>query len=219
MATIRAVLIALGYGDGKSVIDRLISTGVSSDDKVLIAIPKPVEVGVARAVDDVKSFMRSRGLGEPTLIEIPQDPIEGISQVIDVLDKLRTSELLIDLSLGSSYLATYIILALLMVGHSASIFIKFRNDNEVIIPPLIFRITLDALSRPLYELLELIISKPGMTYEEITLRTGLKERVVRTLISELDRLGLVYRRGRAAGIYPSKWAQLIIKAMRTRLKR
>lgn len=219
MVTIRAVLIAVDGSNSDSVIDRLVSTGVSSDDEVLIAIPKLAEVGIAKVINDVKTFMRNRGLGEPRLIEVSRDPIEGISHVIDAIDALEANELLVDLSLGSPYLVLYIVLALLMMGHSASIFIKFRNNDEVVIPPLIFRVTLDALSKPLYELLELIVSKPGMTYDELTLRTGLKERVVRTLISELDKLGLVYRRGRIAGIYPSKWAQLVVKAMRSRLRR
>ncbi len=216
MITVRAFLITLGDSE-RGVLRRLRDSGASVDDTVLLIAPEPPPCNANEVFSRLSESMRSYGLKEPELIKVPIDPSEGILKLLNVIEACGCRELVIDLSNGPPYLSTYLLMALFLSGREATIYAGSCGDSDVVVPPTVLGLIKAKVSKQLYELLSIVVSNPGITDSELSLRLGRKEKTIKVMVTELGRLGLIYRKGRAAGIYPSKWASVALKAFKSRV--
>ncbi len=216
MITVRAFIITLGSNE-ETVLRRLRESGASVDDTVLILTPEPLPCNTDDVFKRLISSMRSYGLNEPELIKVPIDPSEGLLKLLDVIESCGCRELVIDVSSGPPFLSTYLLMALFLSGREATIYAGSCDESDIVIPPTVLGIVKARMSRQLYDLLSIVVNSPGITDAELSLRLGKKEKTIKVMVTELGKLGLIYRKGRAAGIYPSKWASVALRAFRSKL--
>lgn len=206
----RVFVITLGFHEDHA-IRLLTSSGAASDDRVVVLTAKPVVPAVRRAYEGLRAFAMRVGVGEPEIVEVPPELAEGVESILKVFE--GAGELVLGLSGGMRYLIVFTLVALVLSGKPATIHIYPEGGEvpEVVIPKdavaSLRRLPTDAELRILKE----VVSNPGITDEEVAERIERKVKTVKNVVSELVKSGLIVRKGRRGGLYPTEWGALIAR--------
>jgi len=207
---LRVFVITLGFHEDHA-IRLLTSSGAASDDRVVILTAKPVVPAVRRAYEGLRAFAMRVGIGDPEIVEVPPELALGVESILNVFE--CANELVLGLSGGMRYLIVFTLVALVLSGKTATIHIYPEGGDvpEVTIPKDVVaslrRLPTEAELRILKE----VTASPGITDEEVAEKIGRKVKTVKNVVSELVKAGLVVRRGRRGGLYPTEWGALIAR--------
>ena len=159
----------------------------------------------------MRSYTLRVGLGEPELVEVSPTLAEGIESILKVFNE--DAEYVLGLSGGMRYLIVFTLVALVLSGRSATIWIYPESGEapEVTIPKDVVRSLRKLPTEAELRVLKEVAASPGITDEEVAGRIGRKVKTVKNVVSELAKSGLVVRRGRRGGLYPTEWGVLIAK--------
>jgi len=205
---LRVFVFTLGFHEDYA-IRLLTSSSASFDDKVVILTGSPLITATKKAIEGLKTFTTRIGIGEPLVVEVPPSVNEGISTILKVFS--YDAEYVLGLSGGTGYLIVFTLIALVLSGRNAKIYIHPEGSNvpEILIDKYVLttlrRLPTEAELRVLNE----IVKTPGITDEEIAIIIGRKVKTVRNIVTELNKSGLIIKRGRRGGIYPTEWGKVI----------
>ena len=113
---------------------------------------------------------------------------------------------------GMRYLIVFTLVALILSGRSATIIYPEGGEvPEVTIPKVVVGTLRKLPTEAELRVLKEVAASPGITDEEVAERIGRKVKTVKNVVSELAKSGLVVRKGRRGGLYPTEWGALIAK--------
>jgi len=122
------------------------------------------------------------------------------------------AEYVLGLSGGMRYLIVSTLVALILSGRSATIIYPEGGEvPEVTIPKVVVGTLRKLPTEAELRVLKEVAASPGITDEEVAERIGRRVKTVKNVVSELAKSGLVVRRGRRSGLYPTEWGALIAK--------
>lgn len=203
-------MITLGFHEDHAI--RLLTTSSATrDDKVFVLTGKPVVPAARRAFEGLRSYMLRVGIGEPELVEVPPNLAEGVEAVLKVFS--HDVEYVLGLSGGMRYLIVFTLIALVLSGRSATIWIYPEGGEvpEVVVPKDVVASLRRLPTGAELRILKEVANSPGITDEEVAEKVGRKVKTVKNVVSELVKSGLVIRKGRKGGLYPTEWGLLIAR--------
>ncbi len=192
------------------IVRRLHQSSASVDDDIIVFTVKPIQGAVKRAFEGLVGYTRSVRLKYPELVEVPlASTPEALKIIVDVLSG-KQEPFIVDLSGGMRALGVLVLTALLVMNIKADIYVQPEagDVNEVKIPKELFEYLEKPLTIEEQSILREIIMNPGITIEELAARQGKSVRTIRNSLTRLRKL-LVVQKGRKAGLYPTKWTQIL----------
>jgi len=198
----------LGFHEDHA-IRLLTSSGASFDDRVVVLTGSPLVTATKKAIEGLRAFTLRMGIGEPVVIEVPPSFNEGISTILRVFSD--NAEYVLGLSGGMGYLIVFTLIALVLSGRNAKIYIYPEGGDvpEILIDKYVLTTLRKLPTEAELRVLNEIVKAPGITDEEIAVIIGKKVKTVRNIVSELNKSGLIIKRGRRGGIYPTEWGKVI----------
>jgi len=205
---LRVFIFTLGFHEDHA-IRLLTSSGASIDDKVVILTESPLITATKKAIEGLKAFTTKAGIGEPLVVKVPPSVNEGISTILKVFS--YDAEYVLGLLGGTEYLIVFTLIALVLSGRNAKIYVYPEGSNtpEILIDKYVLTTLRRLPTEAELKVLNEIVKAPGITDEEIATIIGRKVKSVRNIVTELNRLGLIIKRGRRGGIYPTEWGKVI----------
>ncbi len=188
-------------------------------DGLLLVTLRPVVSGVKLAMRSLGTLSLRLGIKNHGHVEIdPSAPIESIGPVHDTIvstvEREGYTEIVADLSGGPRMVVVSTFIALLLVSERVPVRLIVQNETGI-------GGSLDLKLAPLVQalrgmgvkgkILRLVAERPGMRQEEIAGELGISEKTAANYISQLARLGLVARRGRVRGVYPTGLGRLLAR--------
>ncbi len=204
----RVFVFTLGFHEDHA-IRLLTSSGASFDDRVVVLTGSPLVTATKKAIEGLRAFTLRMGIGEPVVIEVPPSFNEGISTILRVFSD--NAEYVLGLSGGMGYLIVFTLIALVLSGRNAKIYIYPEGGDvpEILIDKYVLTTLRKLPTEAELRVLNEIVKAPGITDEEIAVIIGRKVKTVRNIVSELNKSGLIIKRGRRGGIYPTEWGKVI----------
>ena len=204
----RVFVFTLGFHEDHA-IRLLTSSGASFDDRVVVLTGSPLVTATKKAIEGLRAFTLRMGIGEPVVIEVPPSFNEGISTILRVFSD--NAEYVLGLSGGMGYLIVFTLIALVLSGRNAKIYIYPEGGDvpEILIDKYVLTTLRKLPTEAELRVLNEIVKAPGITDEEIAVIIGKKVKTVRNIVSELNKSGLIIKRGRRGGIYPTEWGKVI----------
>lgn len=211
----RTFIITLGFHEDHA-IRRLLSCGATKEDRIYLITAKPKASAVERAYEGIVSVTKKVGLSKPELIELPQEPAEGVKTIAEILEKAEN--IVFDLSGGMRYLTIYSILALIITKKKAKIYVQPEGseEKEIEIPEAAIQIITSPVTEAEVNTLKLINDNEGISPEELAKTAGKALKTINNILTSLNKKGLIFRKGRRGGIYITSWGRLVIEL--TKLK-
>jgi len=205
---LRVFVFTLGFHEDHA-IRLLTSSGASFDDRVVVLTGSPLVTATKKAIEGLRAFTLRMGIGEPVVIEVPPSFNEGISTILRVFSD--NAEYVLGLSGGMGYLIVFTLIALVLSGRNAKIYIYPEGGDvpEILIDKYVLTTLRKLPTEAELRVLNEIVKAPGITDEEIAVIIGRKVKTVRNIVSELNKSGLIIKRGRRGGIYPTEWGKVI----------
>ena len=205
---LRVYVFTLGFHEDHA-IRLLTSSGASFDDKVVVLTESPLITATKKAIRNLKVFTTKMGIGEPLVVKVPPSLNEGISTLLEVFS--YDAEYILGLLGGTGYLIVFTLIALVLSGKNAKIYIypEASNIPEILIDKYVLNTLRRLPTETELMVLNEIVKAPGITDEEIAVIIGKKVKTVRNIVTELNKSGLIIKRGRRGGIYPTEWGKVI----------
>ena len=213
----RVFVLILGFHEDHA-IRVLTEFGAIKEDNILVFTAKPAVPAVRRAFEGLRSYALRAGLKEPKIVEVPQNFYEGISVILEALEEFNIeTEHVFELSGGMRYLLIYLLLALILSRRKGWIVIypEGGEEKEIVIPKQVLELTVNPPGKAELNVLKQAISAPGTSVEEISLQLGKSVKTIQNIVSMLVKEGLVIRKGRRGGIYPTKLGELVSEYMKS----
>ena len=214
----RLFLATLGFHE--NFIARTLHVfAAGSGDGLLLVTLRPVVSGVELAMRSLGTLSLRLGIKNHGHVEVdPSAPLESIGLVHDTIistvEGEGYTELVADLSGGPRIVVVSSLLALLLASGRVPVRLIVQNETGT-------GGSLDLKLAPLVQalrgmgvkgrILRLVAERPGMRPEEIAGELGISEKTAANYISQLVGLGLVARRGRARGVYPTGLGRLLAR--------
>ena len=134
---------------------------------------------------------------------------EALKTIIEALGD-KQEPFIVDLSGGMRAIGILVLTALLIMKVKADIYIQPEAGevNEVKIPKELFEYLEKPLTIEEQNILREIVMNPGITIEELAIKQRKSPRTIRNTLTRLRKL-LIIQKGRKAGLYPTKWTQIL----------
>jgi len=202
-------IFTLGFHEDH-IVRRLHQSSATIDDEILVFTAKPAQGAVKRAYEGLIGYTRSVRLRYPKLVEVPLESTpEALKIIIEALGD-KQEPFIVDLSGGMRAIGILVLTALLIMKVKADIYIQPEAGevNEVKIPKELFEYLEKPLTIEEQNILREIVMNPGITIEELATKQRKSPRTIRNTLTRLRKL-LIIQKGRKAGLYPTKWTQII----------
>ena len=208
----RVFVLLIGRGSVSSIHEYLSRFAISYDDDVIV-LSEFKSYGRSQLYHKLYEYVTKSYSIKPKLISIPSNLSRALALLLTKVFH-RDASYIVLINGYSRYLAIYTLMALVISGKVASIYVLWsskRRVNEVNIPRHIVLIMQNVLDELKIKILMEVIRDPGVCDEDLALRLRKRLKVIKSAVSELNRLGLVVRRGRRACIYPTEVSKLLVK--------
>jgi len=214
----RLFLGTLGFHEN-FIVRTLHTFAAGRNDGLMLVTLKPIVKGVEIAMRNLDSLRLRLGVYSHGHIEVdPSSPLESIGQVyeavLSIIKDKRYIELVADLSGGPRIVVVSTLLALLFASEKVPVRLLVQDETG---SGGILDIRLTPIRQALRgmgirgRILRIVSEKPGIGQEEIAGALGISEKTAANYISQLTRLGLVARRGRARNVYPTGLGRLVAR--------
>ena len=170
----RVFVFTLGFHEDHA-IRLLTSSGASFDDRVVVLTGSPLVTATKKAIEGLRAFTLRMGIGEPVVIEVPPSFNEGISTILRVFSD--NAEYVLGLSGGMGYLIVFTLIALVLSGRNAKIYIYPEGGDvpEILIDKYVLTTLRKLPTEAELRVLNEIVKAPGITdavsYTHLTLPT------------------------------------------------
>ena len=211
--SLRVFVFTIGFHEDHAI--RLLTTsGAGPDDIVVVLTASPIIAGTRRAIEGLRAFTLRIGVNNINVIEVPPT-IDGIIKVVKVFCNAKV-EYILGLSGGMRYLVVYTLLALMLTGRTARIHIYPEGGEgpEIVLDRYVLNSIINPPTESEIRILNIVYDNPGIVDEDIAEVIGRKPKTVKNIVAELSKKGLVARRGRKGGIYPTEWGRVIAEVSR-----
>ena len=217
----RLFLGTLGFHE--NFIARTLHTfAAGKSDGLLLITLHPVVKGVEIAMNNLYSLSLSLGIIKHDHIEVnPFNPLEGIGlihdKLISIAERKGYSEVIADLTGGPRIVVVSTLLALLLVSDKIPVRLIVQDETggggllDLVLSPVLQALKGMGVKE---RILKLTVDRPGLRQEEIAEALGVSDKTAANYISQLVKLGLVARKGRARGVYPTSLGMLISRLIR-----
>ena len=212
----RLFVATLGFHEN-FILRLLNSRAARAGDGLLLVTTRPAAGANITAYNNTMAYATRLGVKVYPLMELdPENPSEELHRLTDTIRRLARehdySEIIIDITGGPKLTALLAILAALILRSETKLEVTVQSDTGGTWEARISGNILGAIACGIGEkakILEHILDKPGATIHAISQATGLSPKTVANYISILKRQGLVYQKGRGAGLYLTEWGKLI----------
>lgn len=200
----RVFIAPIGFHED-IIMRSLISHGASRRDVLLVLSCSPITGGVRVAIDNLTGLTRRQGLPEPNIVELNcSNFYSSLRSLRKILENYLSHEAVLIAGGGLRVLTILSVIAL--VYHRKSFTIHYEPEADIegftIKPELMANVFSRLGETELKAILE-IIKTPGIDIKELANRLGLKEKSVRNLVTRLKKKGLVLKKGKREGVYPT----------------
>ncbi|HDN76052.1 MAG TPA: CRISPR locus-related DNA-binding protein [Acidilobales archaeon] len=210
----RVFVFALGAHEDHA-IKILSSSGVTTEDKVVVLVTKPISPEVRKAYNSLKEFTSKMGVKKLELIEVPSDLSQGILSIVNAFSD--NSEYIVGISEDAGYLVILTFIALILSGRNALMHLCIESSElseGILIPKPLIKVLQNPLKEGEVRVLQEIVKNPGISDEELAYVIGKKLKTIKSIIASLRNLGLVIRKGRRRGIYSTELGKVIAEVMK-----
>ncbi|MEM1732955.1 MAG: CRISPR-associated CARF protein Csa3 [Desulfurococcaceae archaeon] len=200
----RVFIAPIGFHED-FVLRSLIVLNGSRNDVLLVLSCIPILGGVRTAIENLAGLARRQGLPDPQVVELECSNLyHSLRHLRGVLKKYLSNDIVLIAGGGLRALTIIAIIALISYKKPFTIHYEPETDMErfTVKPELLVNIYSNPGETEL-RALEEIIKSPGLDVKELAHRLGLKEKSTRNLVTRLKKRGLVVKKGRREGIYPT----------------
>ncbi|GBF09752.1 transcriptional regulator [Aeropyrum pernix] len=214
----RVFAFTLGFHENFA-IRTLSSYSADAADSIVAFTYKPVSGAVKTAFHNLASIAARIGVGDHRLVGLdPGDGLAGMAasmlrHVGDYVKLGAYTRVVFDVTGGPKMLSLSAFIAAMLLSGIRSVEITVQSETaqeyfEKVsgTPFAMFRVS---LGREKAAILRYVAEKPGSKPAAIAADMGLSPKTVYNKAGELRRLGLLYRRGRGGGLFPTSWGNLI----------
>lgn len=200
----RVFIAPIGFHEN-IVLRSLVSHGGSKSDILLVLSCTPIIGGVRTAIDNLTGLARRQGLPEPIVVELECNDFYGsLKRLREILGRYLSYETVFIAGGGLRALTILIILALISYEKPFTIHYEPEADMEgFVVKPELMTNIYRGLGGTEYKALIEIIKTPGVDIKELAHRIGLKEKSTRNIVTRLKKRGLIIKKGKREGIYPT----------------
>jgi CRISPR-associated protein Csa3 len=213
----RLFVFTLGFTESFA-LRRFNALSAGHGDGFICLTARPVVSGVVNAYQTLVAYAGRLGVSPLGLFDIDMsDAPSAVYSIIDVVVRaLRSSGfdvVVFDVSGGMRLLVASATLSAIMLSRFVSVifyvggeggeYVEFKLDSRD------FNVvSLPQVSGEDLKILGLLVENEGLGVEGIAGRLGLSGKTVANRLAFLQRMGLVYRRGRGGGVYLTSWGKL-----------
>ena len=206
----RVFVAALGFHE--DVLLRFLSRFAARRDDVLLVVTcSPVAGSVKRAWDGLVASCSRQGFPEPRLLELECSDFYGsLARLRAEISRLEGEYYLL---LGSGLRILSHILDIAFFATRKEFSLHYEPEGEsltpIYIPSAFYSNIWSKLSDPEKKAVKKVVEKPGISVRELADEIGVKEKTARNLLTRLKKKGLVEKKGRKEGVYPTPIAKAL----------
>ena len=215
----RLFVATLGFHENFTL--RLLnSRAARRGDGLLLVTTRPAAGANITAYNNILAYATRLGITVYPLMELdPERPSEEIHRLITTILELSRengyAETIIEMTGGPKITALIAVLAALLLRDKTRIELVVQSDTSGAWETRITGSILGAIACGVGEkakILTHLLHNPGASAHSIAQATGLSPKTVANYLTKLKRQGLVYQRGRGAGVYLTEWGKLVALA-------
>ncbi len=206
----RLFVFSIGYHENFAM-RRLMSHHASRGDGILGFTMKPAAGAALGAWGSLRTFALRLGMTDHGLHELScLNLAESSATVRSMVEDAGYGAVVADLTGGPRCVVVSVLLGLLASGSEGEVWVQMEGGEggEDRIPLSILRVLRRGVSEAMRRMLSTIKESPGMRPQELAEELGLSLKTVQNSLSELKKLGLIYQKGRGAGVYLTNWGRL-----------